>query len=112
MEKEEYGQSLKTIRFSVTDDDHARLLISLRNNNLPASQFFRAVIDGMIEKNPDILSFVDNYVLEHKLLNRNRFAKSARLRKKGQENIEDYGLLDDSDKEKLFDLIAEEFPEL
>ena len=58
MEKEEYGQSLKTIRFSVTDDDHARLLISLRNNNLPASQFFRAVIDGMIEKNPDILSFV------------------------------------------------------
>ena len=112
MDKEEYGKNLKSIRFSVTDDDHARLLIKLRSTNLPASQFFRAVIDGMIENDPDMMSFLDNYVLEHKLLNRNRFSKSKRLRSKGQEVVEDYGLLDDLDKEKLFDLIAEEFPEL
>jgi len=34
------------------------------------------------------------------------------LRKKGEEKLEDWGLLDDADKENLFDLIAQEFPDL
>ena len=36
-DKYEYGQELKIIRFSVTDDDHARLLTKLRNYNLRVS---------------------------------------------------------------------------
>jgi hypothetical protein len=57
-------------------------------------------------------AFLDSYVLEHKLLNRTRFAKSHKLKQKGKETVEDWGLLDDADKENLFDLIAEEFPDL
>ena len=58
------------------------------------------------------MSFLDNYVKEHKLLNMKRFRKSLKLRKKGQQALEDWGLLDDAEKESIFDLIAKEFPEL
>ena len=107
-----YGEDVKSIRFWVYDDDHARLLIRLRHSNLAASQFFRAVIDGVLQEDPNIISFLDDYAIEHKKLSMNRFKKSLKLRKRGKEVLEDYGLLDDSEKQKLFDLIAEEFPVL
>jgi hypothetical protein len=107
-----YGQDIKSIRFMVSDDDHARLLIRLRHNKIKVSQFFRAVIDGILEEDPNIIQFLDSYVLEHKALSRHRFTKSLRLKKKGQEILEDWGLLDDAEKQNLFDLIAEEFPDL
>lgn len=111
-EKYEYGQELKVIRFSVTDDDHARLLTKLRNYNLRVSQLFRAVIDGVIEEEENVINFVDNYAVEHKLLSKGRYMKLQRLKKKGKKKVEDFGLLDDSEKEDIFDLIAQEFPDL
>ena len=107
-----YGEDVKSIRFWVYDDDHARLIIRLRHNKIKVSQFFRAVIDGVIEEDPNLMAFLDNYVVEHKILSRQRFTKSLKLRKKGEEKLEDWGLLDDADKENLFDLIAQEFPDL
>jgi len=107
-----YGEDVKSIRFWVYDDDHARLIIRLRHNKIRVSQFFRAVIDGVIEEDPNLMAFLDNYVVEHKILSRQRFTKSLKLRKKGEEKLEDWGLLDDADKENLFDLIAQEFPDL
>ncbi len=111
-EKYEYGQELKVIRFSVTDDDHARLLTKLRNYNLRVSQLFRAVIDGVIEEEENVINFVDKYAVEHKLLSKGRYMKLQRLKKKGKKKVEDFGLLDDSEKEDIFDLIAQEFPDL
>ena len=111
-EKYEYGQELKVIRFSVTDDDHARLLTKLRNYNLRVSQLFRAIIDGVIEEEENVINFVDKYAVEHKLLSKGRYMKLQRLKKKGKKKVEDFGLLDDSEKEDIFDLIAQEFPDL
>ena len=58
-----YGQDIKSIRFMVSDDDHARLLIRLRHNKVKVSQFFRAVIDGIIEEEPKIDQFATMYNL-------------------------------------------------
>jgi len=107
-----YGEDIKSIRFWVSDDDHARLLIRLRHNKVKVSQFLRAVIDGVIQEDPNLMAFMEDYVLEHKILSRQRFTKSLKLKKKGEEKLEDWGLLDDAEKENLFDLIAEEFPDL
>ena len=107
-----YGQDLKSIRFWVSDDDHARLLIRLRHNKLAASQLFRAVIDGIIEEEENVINFLDKYAIEHKLLSKGRYNKMARLKQKGKKKVEDFGLLDDSEIEDIFDLIAQEFPEL
>ena len=107
-----YGQELKSIRFMVTDDDHARLLIRRRHNKVNMAQCFRATIDAMIEEEDSFMEFFDNYVTEHKVLSRRRFTKSLKLRKKGQEVLEDFGLLDDAEKQEIFDLISKEFPDL
>ena len=69
-------------------------------------------IDGVIQEDPNLMAFVEDYVLEHKILSRKRFTKSLKLKQKGREKLEDWGLLDDAEKENLFDLIAEEFPDL
>ena len=110
--KYEYGQELKSIRFMVSDDDHARLLIRLRHNKVNVAQFFRGVIDGMIQEDENLIQFFDNYILEHKVLSKNRFTKTLKLRKKGKEVLEDWGLLDDAEKQQIFDLISKEFPDL
>ena len=107
-----YGEDLKSIRFMVSDDDHARLIIKLRHNKLKVSQFFRAVIDGVIEEDQNLMAFMEHYVIKHKIMSLHRFTKSLKLRKKGQERLEDWGFLDDAEKESLFDLIAQEFPDL
>ena len=57
------------------------------------------------------MAFMEDYVLEHKIISRKRFTKSLKLKQK-EEKLEDWGMLDDADKENLFDLIAEEFPDL
>ena len=111
-DKYEYGQELKSIRFMVSDDDHARLLIRLRHNKVNVAQFFRGVIDGMIQEDENLIQFFDNYILEHKVLSKNRFTKTLKLRKKGKEVLEDWGLLDDAEKQQIFDLISKEFPDL
>ena len=111
-EEYEYGQELKSIRFMVSDDDHARLLIRLRHNKVNVAQFFRGVIDGMIQEDENLIKFFDNYILEHKVLSKNRFTKTLKLRKKGKEVLEDWGLLDDAEKQQIFDLISKEFPDL
>tara|TARA_R110000824_G_scaffold287800_1_gene475868 strand:+ start:2060 stop:2404 length:345 start_codon:yes stop_codon:yes gene_type:complete len=111
-EKYQYGQELKSIRFMVSDDDHARLLIRLRHNKVNVAQFFRGVIDGMIQEDENLIQFFDNYILEHKVLSKNRFTKTLKLRKKGKEVLEDWGLLDDAEKQQIFDLISKEFPDL
>ena len=112
MAGEEYGKPLKEIKFRVIDDDHARLLIRLRHNNISMAHFFRAIIDGVIEGDDRIIDFLETYVIEHKLLSKGRVTRSQTLRKKGKETVEDFGLLDDAEKENIFDLIAEEFPDL
>jgi hypothetical protein len=38
--------------------------------------------------------------------------KLERLKKKGKKKVEDFGFLDDAEKEDIFDLIAQEFPDL
>ena len=108
-----YGGELKSIRFLISDDDHARFLLRLRHHNIKqATAFFRAVMDAVIEDDETITPFLEKYVMEHKLLSRRRFADSLKLRKRGAKTLQDFGLLDDAEKEELFDLIAKEFPKL
>ena len=108
-----YGEELKSIRFLISDDDHARFIVRLRHHNIKhVAPFFRAIMDAVIEGDETIAPFLEKYVIEHKLLSRKRFADSLKLKKKGKQTMEDFGLLDDTEKEELFDLIAKEFPEL
>lgn len=102
-----YGKNDKRIVFTDTDHRHAQLLIRLRTDGMKQSQFFRSLITGYIEQDERIVSFFDG-IKDQSLKRKN---KSNKLRKSGKELINATGFSDDQ-IDDIFDLIAEEHPEL
>lgn len=102
-----YGKNDKRIVFTDTDHRHAQLLIRLRTDGMKQSQFFRSLITGYIEQDERIVSFFDE-IKDQSLKRKN---KSNKLRKSGKELINATGFSDDQ-IDDIFDLIAEEHPEL
>ena len=106
-----YGQDTKRIVFKVSDHEHAKLILRLRHNSLSQAEFFKAVIEAVNSDNATILSFINEHVSNKQKLNKTRIKKNTALIKKGKELVQDFSLTD-SEVDDVFDLIAEEFPEL
>ena len=71
------------------------------------SDFFRNLITGYIDGDERIVSFIDDVKSQSK----GKKKLSRKLRDKGAENVQDLGFSDEQ-IENIFDLIAEEHPEL
>lgn len=102
-----YGKNDKRIVFTDTDHRHAQLLVRLRTDGMKQSQFFRSLITGYINQDERIVSFFD----EIKDQSIKRKDKSNKLRKSGKELINSTGFSNDQ-IDNIFDMIAEEHPEL
>lgn len=101
----------KKFMFYDTGKRQADLRIRLRYDGFNQSQFFRAIISGYLNKNELILEYIDNYKKENQTQSVPKRQRSARLMKDGKQNEKDFGLTD-VDVENIFDLIAEEHPDL
>ena len=101
----------KKIKFTDTDIRHAQLKIRLERENLTQADFFRACVTGMSDNDKDLMKFIRKYK-EEKNIGRKRDIK---ISKKEDEQAHDlmskFGIKDD-ELESIFDLIAEEHPEL
>ena len=101
----------KKIQFTDTDIRHAELKIRLERENLTQADFFRACITGMSENDKDLMRFIRKY----KEANRIGRKRDKKVTEKEDEQAEDlmskFGIKDD-ELENIFDLIAEEHPEL
>tara|TARA_B100000131_G_scaffold292269_1_gene306592 strand:+ start:46894 stop:47235 length:342 start_codon:yes stop_codon:yes gene_type:complete len=110
-EFDNYGNDVKRIVFNVTDHEHAKLIVRLRHNSLTQSEFFRAVISGVNDNDENILNFINTCVAEKQSLNKSRLKKNNTLISKGKKLSENFGFEDD-EIEDIFDLIAQEHPDL
>ena len=108
---DEYGKDIKRIVFNVSDHDHAKLIVRLRHNSLTQSEFFRAVINGVNDNDENILNFISTCVTQKQALNKSRLKKSNTLISKGKKMSSDFGFNED-EIDDIFDLIAEEHPDL
>jgi hypothetical protein len=106
-----YGRTLKRILFEETDHQHAKLIIRLRHNSISQSDFFRAIVNGFINGDERICSFIEDHAAEQKLLNKARLDKSRSLQKIGRQNLQDFALSNE-DVEDVYDIIENEMPEL
>ncbi len=106
-----YGKITKRIVFNVTDHEHAQLIIRLRHSSLTQSEFFKAIIEAVNANDEHMVSFISDYASKKQKLNKNRINKNSKLLKIGQEKLADFSL-SENEVEDVFDLIAEEFPEL
>ena len=101
----------KRVRFYIKNDAHIRFKASLEKHQLTMSEFLRACCQAVSEDNPAMLNFVDHYKEiseKHSKRNNNIIKKD---RKKGEALLEEFGI-GEEDIENLFDIIADQHPEI
>jgi len=103
----DYGKLNKRVVFTENDHRHAKLLLRLKADGLTQAKFFRNIITGYIDEDPRIQEYIDE-VGGLSIKKKNRAKK---LREEGQQKMRDFAL-NDGEVENIFDLIAEEHPEL
>jgi hypothetical protein len=101
----------KKLMFYDTGKRQTDLRIRLRYDGMNQSHFFRVMITGYLEKNELIMEYLDSYKKEHQIQAVPKRNKSMKLLEKGKKNEKDFGLTD-IDVESIFDIIAEEHPDL
>ena len=104
----DYGHLNKKVVFTENDHRHAKLVVRLRYDGLTQSAFFRSLISAYISGDDRIQEFID----EIKQQSIKKKSKSKKLRLQGARNVKDLNLDDQELVENLFDLIAEEHPDL
>ena len=107
MSETEYKNLNKRIVFTENDSRHARFMMKLREVGITQSKFFRLIITGFIEDDERLFDFIGDNSGQSK----QKRKKIQKLKDKGKELMQDLAF-DDNEIENIFDLIAEENPEL
>jgi hypothetical protein len=105
---EEYGwlnrRVFPTLYYDSTDSVYVKLIMKLEYEKLTKTEFFRALVNGFIEDDKNINTFIENYK-EQKAIDSKRSRKMiAKERKKADEIDKRFGLTSE-DIENIFDLI-------
>ena len=97
--------------FYDTGKRQADLRIRLKYDGLNQSQFFRAMITGYLDQDERIMGFIDELKKEYVVQGKEKRTRSNKLTTEGHATRKKF-LLDDSDVENIFDILAQEHPDL
>jgi len=106
MSETNYGKDLKKICFEELDKVHADLKIRLHYDGIKQNEFFRMAIKKYLEKDDRMLEIINEYKELKRKQSKLKIKKSKKLILDGQE-IEKQFALDESEVDKIFDIIAE-----
>ena len=101
----------KRIVFDDSTQRHAQLKIRLEYDGLSQAEFFRCFITGYLNKDKNILSYIKKYKEEHKKQSKRSMAIIDKDNDAADDLLAKFGIKDE-ELENIFDLIAEEHPEL
>ena len=107
MSEIDYGNLNKRIVFTENDNRHAQFMMKLREVGITQSKFFRLIITGFISDDNRLFEFI----AENSGQSKTKIKKINKLRIKGKQLMHDLAF-DDGEIENIFDLIAEEHPDL
>ena len=102
-----YGDYEKRIVFTETDKTHAELKIKLHYDGLRQAQFFRAVIQGYLQEDPNLMKFVQEFKIEKSITSK-RQRKIIKKETEGQKDIESKFALDQNEIDSIFDMLERE----
>lgn len=101
----------KKIQFTDTDVRHAQLKIRLERENISQADFFRACITGMSDNDKDLMKFIRRYKDENEIGRKRDMKVTKEEDEKAIDLMAKFGIKD-SELENIFDLIAEDHPEI
>tara|TARA_Y100001973_G_C5193880_1_gene332846 strand:+ start:672 stop:995 length:324 start_codon:yes stop_codon:yes gene_type:complete len=102
---------VKRVAFEDTDIRHAQLKVRLDYDGLSQAQFFRALVTGYLDKDKNIISFIKNYKSDNKIQSKRNMEYIDKDDEKAEDLLEQFGIKN-SELEDIFDLIAEQHPDL
>ena len=101
----------KKIVFDDTNSRHAQLRVRLEYDGLSQAGFFRSLVTGYLNKDEDILSYLNRYKLKHNKQSKKNIKKIDKDYEKSEDLLAKFGIKDE-ELESIFDIIEEEHPDL
>ena len=101
----------KKIVFSDTHIRHAQLKVRLDFDGLSQAEFFRSLVTGYLNKDKDLIEYIQNYKSSKGIQSKRNTKYVEDDNKKSSELLGKFGIKTD-ELEDIFDLIAEEHPDL
>lgn len=98
--------SQKRLIMNLTEQEHADLLLKVREESLSQTALFRFLVFSYLKDEPNIRKAVDKYIEEQRLVKRDKLKTHGRSLLKGK-NIEKTFALSEEDVEQLYDIIEE-----
>ena len=105
------SEDRKKFMFYDSSKRQTDLKIRLRTDNLNQSMFFRMMITGYLERDENLVAFVEKFKSKNKLDGRSFSDKIKKSAHKSKETKVQFGLNSD-DIENFFDIMEEEHPDL
>ena len=81
------------------------------HDNMSQGALFRLLMHGYIQQDENIMNFVDNFKEKYGIQRKRHIKKTKNLLAKGRQTTSDFAL-DPKELENIFDLIAQEHPDL
>ena len=97
-------QTRKKIMFYDTPSRQAQLKLKCQHDGLKQSEFFRLMIEGYLNDDPQITDFLHQCKERYNIQGKARRNKIAKMKMQGHEKLKDFGLVD-SDIENIFDIL-------
>ena len=97
----------KRIVFTENDNKHAQFILKLREIGITQSKFFRLIIAGFINDDDRLYNFIS----ENSGQSKSKRKKIQKIKEKGKEVMHDLSF-NDAEISNIFDLIAQEHPDL
>ena len=110
MNEPPYGTKRKKVIFYDSDKRFADLKIRRAHDGLSQAHFFRSVVSGYLEKDPDFLNYIDKIKLRSSKQNKKEIKQTRKLIKSGKEKAASLGL-DEEEKQSIFDILERENPD-
>tara|TARA_R100001079_G_C4391116_1_gene127277 strand:- start:424 stop:747 length:324 start_codon:yes stop_codon:yes gene_type:complete len=101
----------KKIVFEDTEDRHAQLKIRLQYDGLSQAEFFRSLVTAYLNKDDDVMNYIKSYKLKNKKQSKRNLKFIDKDDKISDELLSQFGIKND-ELENIFDIIAEQHPDL
>ena len=93
------------------DKRNAEMIVRLKHDGLTKTKFFRAILTGYLERDPEIVAFVERLKEDTQSQSKNKSKKVKQLEKDGKNTKTKFGL-NEGDIENIFDMLEKVHPDL
>ncbi len=97
--------------FTVTERTKADFKLQLQYDSLTQVKFFRSLMEGYINKDPDLMTYIQKFKKQNSIQNNIQRNKIMTNIKKSN-NIKNKFALGDDEIENIFDILEKEHPDL